>query len=52
LGKTCLRHVKIRVVLDLALTFLPRVETGGRVEKEIKDIEGFMMQMYNRERIA
>jgi hypothetical protein len=28
------------------------VETGGRVEKEIKDIEGFMMQMYNKERIA
>jgi hypothetical protein len=36
--------------IRLSSLFLSHTKSGGRVKKEIKNIEGFPMQMYKREK--
>jgi hypothetical protein len=49
LEKTCLERANIRVRLRFGI-IVSHEKPGGKVKKEIKNREGFLMQIYKRER--
>jgi len=50
LEKTCLERANIRARLRFGIGVSHKEKPGGRVKKEIKNREGFLMQIYKRER--
>lgn len=48
--KTCLQRVNIRTCTRLGINVSQGGKPGRKVKKEIKIREGFLMQIYNKER--
>ena len=50
LEKNCIERANIRARLRFGIGVSHEEKPGGMVKKEIKNREGFLMQIYNRER--